>query len=293
MKFFAYQNKKAHDYFEGYYVRIYNETYNYAFIMAVTKYTKDPHAFLQIFNGKTHENTYIRYDADTFYESSGTIYVGPNRLSIDQLIIDTPKLSLEATLTNHIVLDKSAMAYLRKLPLECYQEVLMLDGAFKGKLTLDNQAMSLEGKAYMEKTYGKQFPQAWFWIQANDFNQPLAISMAGGDIPLPLTKKTRFGFFVLLWYKGTLYRFGSFNFAKLTFDQNGAQKLTIKRKKRTLKIELTPAKATLLKGPSKGGDMILDVYESLNAQLKVRLYEADELIIEAQSKHVGMEWMHL
>ncbi len=292
MKHFALKNKHPHSYFEGYYVRFHNDTFSYAFIFAISKHPSDPHAFLQIFDGINHKNTYIRYETKSFYDDGETLHLGPNKLSEHKLMIATEALKLTASFDDVISPEKSAMGYFRFLPLECFQEVLMLDGKLNGELIVNDQSHPIEAKCYMEKTYGRQFPKCWFWIQANRFDGPISLSTGGGDIPLPLSKRHKFGFYAFLRVGEKIYRFGTFNRAKIDIENMPPYDIVILKGPYRLRMNLKPGKTTLLKGPHKGGKMTLDVPESLEAVIRVRLYKHKDLLLDVTSRNTGMEWMY-
>lgn len=292
MKHFLLKNKKPHSYFEGYYVRFHHDQWSYAFILAVSKHPADRHAFLQIFDGKHHQNTYIRYDVNSFYDDGKTIHLGPNRLSAQKLLIDTDDLKLKATFEDIITPDKSAMGFFRFLPLECFQEVLMLDGKLQGELTLKQNSYTFTATCYLEKTYGKQFPKRWFWIQANHFDGPISLSTGGGDMPLPASNRHKFGFYIFLRVGDKIHRFGTFNRAKIKIENIPPYELIVSKGPYRIKMNLKPGKTTLLKGPHKGGKMTLDVAESLEAVIRLRLYRHQDLLLDVTSRNTAMEWMY-
>ena len=105
------------------------------------------------------------------------------------------------------------MSYMSKFPLECFQEVNIIDGSFNGELIINEETIYIKGKTYLEKTYGNRFPDKWIWIQSNHFNKEAALTFAYGKIPF-LKWRVK-GFFSILKFNGKEYRFASYNFSKI------------------------------------------------------------------------------
>ena len=56
------------------------------------------------------------------------------------------------------------------LPLSCYQQVIELQLAVSGHITIDGQHIDMDGAtAYYEKTRGSTFPDSYLWIHASHF----------------------------------------------------------------------------------------------------------------------------
>ena len=154
--------KKTHNNFEGFYIRIINndQNINHAFIFAKTHYEKDPHAFIQIFDGIKKTNLYLRFPIDAFKSEEGIISIASNTLSLDKLTINHPSIRAEIKLKNHDFLtQKSAMEPLKHLPLECFQEVIYLNAIAEGRIFIKDTIIDFKGTSYMEKTYGRRFPK--------------------------------------------------------------------------------------------------------------------------------------
>ena len=146
MNTFKYVDLKRKNYFEGWYQRITdeNKNVNYAFIFAITNDENDPHAFIQVFDGVTNENKYYRFEQSDFYYSEGTVFIKENYLSLNSMYLKTENLEVSVLFNSSKKLKKqcknnSAMSYLVKFPLECFQEVVTIDGYFKGELTLNRE----------------------------------------------------------------------------------------------------------------------------------------------------------
>ncbi len=293
MKQFKLQDKKKHNYFEGYYTRVVDERQdiNYAFIFAKTLYKKDPHAFIQIFDGTS--NTYLRFPLEAFdYSESHTVTIGDNTLSPQHLTVKNKTFIIDVTFHHQTSLEsKSAMGYLSHFPLQCYQEVLYMSMDVIGTLIDGNTSVSLKAYGYMEKTYGRRFPKRWFWLQAAHFQRDTYLSMAGGSVPTLVVKP--FGFFTVFMHKGTTYRFGTYNLSRIKIvrlEENKTQ-FIVRKKTYKLVIDATMHHPVELLGPSDYGAMNLPVYESLSSTVHLRFYINKILVYEGKSSYAGYENM--
>ncbi len=170
MNTFNYRRKHKTNYFEGWYVRLLGEE-NIAVIFGITTNNDKPHAFIQYTNSKIFK--YYEFRLEDVITKDNYVQFGQNILTPDNIYIKTEDVEIDAIFQNTTKLKKSLinnsiMSFLYYLPLECYQEVIYLDGEFKQGLKT--------GNIYMEKTYGRKFPKEWIWIQSNSF--PLTIATA-------------------------------------------------------------------------------------------------------------------
>lgn len=286
---FSLKNKYHTNAFEGWYTRILSDdgTVNLAVIMAMTLYEEDPHAFIQVFDGNKENNTYHRFDIEDFHFEQGMVKIKTNTLSLKHLFIDVEGLQVDVTfkdVTKNPV--KSAMGFLRHLPLQCFQEVNILSALAQGSVN----GSPFKGSTYIEKTYGKQFPKRWFWLQADRFDQTVKLSLAGGHVPT--LKMKPFGFFCLLKTDTKTYRFATYNLATFKHKrQNNTVTITIKRWPHTLTLTITPGTFTLLKGPGEDANMVMDVPESLNTHVSLTLKTHKDIVLKSTSTHAGFEWV--
>ena len=289
IKRFSLVSRKSVNYFEGWYLRLLDKAQdiNLALIFAYTKNKTDPHAFIQVYEGHHKKNTYYRFPLNDFSFKNNEVKIAENTLSLKGVTLNLKEIHLEATLDDIIPIKQhSAMGYLKRLPLQCYQEVVFIGATFKG--TFNNKAFN--GDAYMEKTYGTKFPKKWFWLQALEPKEDVRFTLAGGHVPTLFLKP--FGFFAIFQYQDLEVVFATYNGAKCkvhsTEDHHyftlikGAYKLTVKAKKRF------PVK---LVGPNQHGLMNLDVYEDLYTDITLTMYQNKEILVEVNHPYAGFEWM--
>ncbi len=293
MNKFRFKTKMKKNRFEGWYVRIIDavQNINIAFIFAYTGYKEDPHAFIQVFDGQHHTASYHRFEKNAFDAGGDMVAIGNNILSEHALTIRLDDITLDVTFDYlDQVKKKSAMGFLAKLPLECYQEVLTMSSNVRGNLSMHGESKSIDGSSYMEKTYGRNFPNTWFWLEANQFDEAVSLSLSGGTVPTLFFHP--FGFTMILHLKGEELAFGTYNRASIKKkEHNGIVTFTITKKPYVVTIDTSFGTPTTLKGPSKYGNMNLDVLESLDASVSLSVKKDGKPIYHGNSLYGGFEWM--
>lgn len=293
MSLFTQKIKNKSNRFEGWYVRfvdLKNST-NEAFILAYTTNQEDPHAFTQYFNGVAKTNEYTRYDSKAYRFEAPTVHLGPNRLTEKSLFFENEGMSLNLSFEHPRKPNKSAMSFLRFLPLECFQEVIVMEAKAKGTRQVEGQTMDVEGTIYIEKTYGRRFPKQWFWLQSHHFDQEgVRLSFAGGSVP---TLKFRpIGFFCLVEKGEEVYRFATYKRSRFNaIDLGDKVVFTVRQGTLNLRLEVTDHDPTALVGPNDFGLMNLEVFESLTANVTLTLTDESKTLIHAKSSLAGFEWM--
>lgn len=296
MNLFKYKNKKNEDYFEGWYLRLVDENnnVNLALIFAITKDLNEPHSFIQVYDGITLKNKYYRFSISDFQSSEDTISIKDNKLSLSGLYLKLDDLEISININNIKKIGKnkwnnSAMSYMSNFPLECFQEVNIIDGSYSGIIIRNSELTNISGKPYMEKTYGNKFPVNWIWIQSNHLSEDASFTFAYGLIPL-FKWKVR-GFFSILEFNGSEYRFASYNLARIKINKksNNEVEIILKKGFKKLIINANMINPVKLIGPAENGEMILEVFESINSVLNIKLYKGKKLVFNANGRNVGFE----
>ncbi|MBU1020591.1 MAG: tocopherol cyclase family protein [Firmicutes bacterium] len=296
MNTFAYRHKKSTDYFEGWYTRITDlkNDLNYAVIFGITNSKQDPHAFIQLYDGITLTNTYVRFDVSEFSYLNQTVSIGANSLSLKHLTLELGEIFIHTHFSNVSILkgkNNSAMGFLVHAPLQCFQEVNMMNGLFSGDITKNKMTRTISGKIYMEKTYGNKFPTKWIWLQCNHFPQDISLTFAYGKIPFLFWKLN--GFMAILHVQEKEYRFTSYNLSKMKIDHYDTDKvkITLRKKTRKLTLDATLIQPVEIVGPTKKGIMNLLVLESINSTLTAEFTEKNNILFHEEGSKVGLEIM--
>jgi len=296
MNLFKYENKKQKNYFEGWYFKWTDKEskHSYALIFAITKDVNDSHSFIQFYDASINKSFYYRYDSSEFKfdRESNKVHIKQNSISEDMIYFNESGYEISIDQSNHQRLNEyqktnSAMGFLSKAPLECFQEVLYLESDVI--YTMNGKKCNAIG--YMEKTYGTNFPSKWIWLQSNHSEEKSKVSFSVGLVPVLFFKVK--GFFLILNYQGKEERFGSFNLSRIKVKKiDDKYSLTIKKGSTRVNIIAKSNTHTTLIGPRKKGIMDLEVFESLDSTASIKVFKKGKLVFEDNYSHVGLELMY-
>lgn len=301
---------KSKEYFEGWYFKIVSADNSVAMAMipgiSRTKQENDSHSFIQLLNGITSKYSYIKYDIKdfSFQKNKFDISVEKNRFSINGMVIDINKdnkrvrgkLNFDNIKKWHdSVLNPGSMGFYNYLSfMECYSQVCALDGDIEGSLIIDGKEHDFNGgKVYIEKNWGKAFPESWIWVQCNSFKENnTSITCSLGKVPF--FSWSFEGFLVALLINDKFYKFTTINRSKMKVELQGEDvKLYFKRKGLLLSVIVKSEKERfmLCYGP-KGGNMIPLVDETLNGNIKIELKDEkkQKIIFRGSGYCAGIEY---
>ena len=302
-------HSQRRNFFEGWYYKFVDATeqHVHAVIPGVFlgKDESTSHCFVQVLDGATGQSTYHRYPLDQFWASDHELdlRVGPNRFFLDQMRLniddDTRTLYGEVhfagmtpwpvALTSPGIMGPYTFAPF----MECYHGVLSFDHAVRGSLAMNGRRVDFDGgRGYMEKDWGRAFPQAWVWGQSNHFDRVHAgTSITVSVATIPWLRTSFRGFIIGLWHERQLYRFATYTGAQITHLRltDTHVILRVEDKHHRLEVEATRSEGGLLHAPYRT-DMLQRVTESLTASIAVKLSDqADNVIFEGVGRHAGLE----
>lgn len=83
---------------------------------------------------------------------------------------------------------KRTMGWMSLLPdLQTYWHVGAMSARASGWVAWDGERYEFQDcPGYQEKNWGDEFPETWFWIQANDFDDPEACCLSVGGASMPI-----------------------------------------------------------------------------------------------------------
>jgi hypothetical protein len=297
MKTFRYQQHRETDYFEGWYVRVIDESQqiNRAIIFACTFASVDPHAFLQLFSYDDLEPQYIRYPVSSFRIDKERIYMGENYISPTEIVIQETDFACRFTISEPVTLapqfgTQSAMSFISYFKLRTNQEVVYLNAKLNGAMRVKDQEFTLDGSTYIEKTYGHKFPPGHIWLQSAHFDVPdTYFSMSIGVVPL-LGIETK-GWFAVLRHDKDEYRFAIYNLAKLKIIRSTKTdvELLITRGRFRLEVIASRSSWVALFGPTDGAVMSGTVREAIDGTITLNLYYNDQLVLNSKGYFAGVE----
>lgn len=295
-------------FFEGWYYKLIDARgqNRYAIIPGVFL-SQNPHAFIQVLNGRDGTATYHQFPLSDFWAATQAfdVRVGPNQFNLQTISLDLqrPEQTLQGEL--HFgglapwpvtLTAPGIMGWYAWVPtMECYHGVLSLDHTIAGSLTIDGERIDFDqGRGYIEKDWGRSFPSAWVWMQTNHFEQP-GTSLTASIAIIPWRRTAFRGFIVGFWHQGQLHRFATYTGAQveklLVTDETAVWILRNKTHRLSLLAHLgSEEEFGLLKGPDTV-EMGKRVAESLTAEVDVELTHLGQnrVVFNGRGRYAGLE----
>ncbi|MEI8049160.1 MAG: tocopherol cyclase family protein [Bacteroidota bacterium] len=279
-------NLSSKNYFEGWYFKHVSENMDhvYSFIPGISLHPENRHAFIQVINGLTGKTQYIEYPLSSFSfnKNSFEVQVGDSVFTADSMLlnINSPLIKVSGRLCYSgsvkypaSTFSPGIMGWYSFVPfMECKHGVVSVTHQIDGSLQVDGELLDFSGgKGYIEKDWGKSFPESWIWLQSNNFvNTDACIMMSIAKIPWLGSFFT--GFLGFLYYNGTFYPFSTYHKSEITALKLADEKLTLafKGKKHRLVIKATLKNSGILLAP-KSGKMSRRIKESIDSELEIVL----------------------
>jgi hypothetical protein len=294
-------------FFEGWYFKVINQSEDQRFAIIPGVFLgENGHAFIQVLNGITGQTAYHTFPLSEFQASSTRldIRIGPNVFNERQISLELNRGSGPLDrIWGQIQLGElnpwpvrtlapGIMGWYAWVPfMECYHGVVSLDHSIQGALEIAGQSIDFEhGRGYIEKDWGKSFPDAWVWLQTNHFDRP-GTSLTASIATIPWLGSAFVGFIIGLWHNKKLYRLATYTGAKVeAMDiQEDVVNWVVRDRRYRLEMHARRVEGGLLKGPSRL-EMDKRVVETLNASVFTRLSSLDgSLIFEGEGRHAGLE----
>lgn len=298
-------NLKKKHYFEGWYFKHVSHDLSSAisFIPGVSLIDNDPHAFIQIMDGITGKSDYIRYPVETFSWDNKRLFlqVGSSTFTDKGINVDIENENLRVTAKieydNIIKYPKSLlspgiMGWYSFIPfMECNHGIVSVNHDIKGELSIDGNITDFnKGKGYIEKDWGTSFPEAWIWIQCNNFNEQDA-SFTFSLAKIPWMGRFFIGFIAYLYINNRFYLFSTYNKATagiIKHDKSSVE-IDVKRNGLLLRIKAIKNSFNDLRAPVSGV-MSRSIKESIDSEVFLQLFDKNnDLIYEGNGKRAGME----
>ena len=259
--------------------------------------------FIMIFDGESGDVYFERFNILDFSASSNKydVIIGENRFfqeGID-LKINSNDINMTGSLRfsgNYSwpvkLSEPGCMGWYGYMPfMECYHGILSMDHVVKGELVYNGSVLDFNnGRGYIEKDWGSNFPNSWIWVQANHFKKTRS-SISASIATIPFLGMEFAGFIIGLLIEDKLYRFTTYRSAKIVFLEYNGSKIEwiVKQKNLTLSINIFKGnKSGILYAPDKN-DMVEKVSEYLNSKVVVRLQDKENIIFEDESSLAGNE----
>ena len=174
--------------------------------------------------------------------------------------------------------------------MECYHGVVSVNHQIEGQLEIAGQKVDFTGgKGYMEKDWGRSFPNAWIWTQSNHFGLDQEVSVMASVANIPWLGSHFVGYIVGFLWQGTIYRFATYTGAKMKARLGeDTVHLAFKDRKHELQIVAHKGVGGDLVSPI-AGEMTGKVNESMQAILEVKFYKNGQLVFVGEGRNAGLE----
>jgi len=303
MKFQGNLNKKK--YFEGWYFKHVSHDLSkvVSIIPGISLSPDDSHTFIQIIDGVTGKTQYLAYPLKefTWQDDKPSLKIGNSVFSEDYINLDLE--NDEIKVTGHLeysniikypgsLLSPGIMGWYSFVPfMECKHGVVSVNHDITGELIINNEKINLSGgKGYIEKDWGRSFPEAWIWIQSNNFNNP-GTSFQFSVAKIPWMGKYFMGFISFLYLNSRFYLFSTYNKSELSGITYDGKTISFKISSNIATLKVTVVKKGFgeLLAPDLG-KMSRKIKESIDSNVMISLFDKKgELIYNDSAGRAGLE----
>lgn len=300
-----YYNKA---YFEGwYYKQVTADGKNTISIIPGVNFNKSgAKSFIQYLhlNQNNELNTYmINYPINAFSTNDNpfSVSINNNKFSLDciKLVIDSERIKvngninlIDLTPIESSVINPNIMGFFSYIPfMECNHGLISMSHKLSGSLNVNGEVIDFTGgKGYIEKDWGRSFPNSYVWIQSNHFeDRTTALFCSIATIPfLSFSFK---GFICNLIHQGKEYRFATYNGSQINVKEltDTSVYLELLNKNYHLKIKGEALHFNKLIAP-KMGRMDKTIKEGLSGKVEILLKDKKgHTILKSKSYQCGME----
>tara|TARA_B100001245_G_scaffold201561_1_gene161667 strand:- start:1112 stop:2086 length:975 start_codon:yes stop_codon:yes gene_type:complete len=301
-------HKNKRPFFEGWYHKLTTkDNRSLAIIPGIYQsgQTNNKNAFVMIFDGSNGNVFFKKYETSEFQcsKSKYKLHLGSNFFSLKEIKLDINDDDLQLkgqVYTNNIkpwpvtLFEPGCMGWYAYIPtMECFHGILSMDHSLNGKLELNDTLYNFsDGRGYIEKDWGKNFPEDWIWAQSNNFeNNHASISASLATIPW---KRMKFaGFIVGLYCNNELHRFTTYRNTIINDIYFDSETLHWQLQRKDYLLDLKIEKGSMpgvLFAPDKD-DMIPKVTEFLDGKIHCQLYHNDIKIFDDSSNLCATEFI--
>jgi tocopherol cyclase len=298
---------KSRNYFEGWYFKLVDESEENAFAVipgiSHGESAGDSYAFIQVIDASSYDTHWFKYDISEFKysEADFSISIGENTFDSNHMSLNLDKgdFRVKGKLSFHdivpfpkSILSPGIMGPFSFVPMmECYHGVVSICHRIEGSMAIGGREIDFgNGSGYIEKDWGKSFPEWWVWIQSNHFEEK-NVSLMFSIAKVPWLKRHFTGFISFLRVEGRLYRFATYTGARINSLEygNGNIKISVSDRKYSMTISGCYKESGILKAP-KDGMMHRKIAESISSDVVVTLTDRQgSLIFRGSGKNAGME----
>lgn len=262
---------------------------------------KRDEAFVQILDGVTGRAWYHRFDVSEFEASSRKfdVRVGRNRFTSTGVHLETEQLTGVIRYASPLdpwpvtLRAPGVMGWYGHVPfMECFHGVLSFGHTLEGELSVEGAAHSFAGgRGYIEKDWGKAFPDGYIWLASNHIDTAPDASLIGSVAIIPWLGGAFRGFIVGLKHGGKLHRWTTYNGSKqIALEVTDTHvHWVLNGPDGTLALEAERARGGLLKAPLRHA-MLERVEETMDAKVAVTHTDASgKVLLSGTATATGLE----
>jgi hypothetical protein len=298
-------NLRSENYFEGWYFKHVSQGLDqvYSIIPGVSLNRINSHAFIQFLDGISGSSMYFEYPLEAFRFRRDRLFVQiGGSVFTDQYIhleIHDPENDISGRLDYQeqirypsSLFSPGIMGWYSFVPrMECKHDVVSVHHRIQGSLNINGGIVDLNGgRGYIEKDWGKSFPEAWIWVQSNNFDHTdasLMISVA----KIPWLGSYFIGFLGFLFVRGVFYRFSTYNGSVIKELRYKDREVFIRLGNRNYRLDVNISRKNsgILKAPVMG-KMDRIIRESSDSELTVSLSgPPDQVLFSDTGRRAGLE----
>jgi hypothetical protein len=296
---------KLKNYFEGWYFKHVTADLSntLSIIPGVSLVKNDPHAFIQIINGSDATSHYVRYPLSEFSFDRRSLFVriGSSLFSSNGIEADIEgeniRVAGKLAYRNMVTYPKSLlspgiMGWYSFIPfMECNHGVVSVNHDITGNLTINGKETDFNGgKGYIEKDWGTSFPEAWIWVQSNNFGAD-EVSFMLSIAKIPWLGSFFTGFISFLYLRGQFYLFSTYGNSTFTLLKNNSSEVEFEMRNRRHILRAGVQKRSFgeLIAPVSG-EMKRGIRESIDSEVQIRLSDNNNnAIYSGTGMNVGFE----
>ncbi|MEA4914468.1 MAG: tocopherol cyclase family protein [Christensenella sp.] len=294
-------------YFEGWYFKLIDRQRETMLAIipgiSIGESLADAHAFIQVIDAVKGKTEYYRFAFQDFHADKNKLLVtiGDNTFSDHGIKLnlrsESTALSGELRFTD---IDPYPKTFFRPgimgpfsfVPgMECYHGVVNIRHTINGSLNRNGTEVDMTGgEGYLEKDWGRSFPKAWIWVQANHFEEAGA-SFLFSVARIPWLGKSFTGLIAFMRTKNGFETFATYNGGRIRSIQlqENLLDVTLTNAKHTLHFTTSFSGGGILKAP-KNGLMSREIEESITATTTLSLLKRNgEALFQGTSQQTGLE----
>jgi hypothetical protein len=158
--------------------------------------------------------------------------------------------------------------------MECNHGIVSVIHDLFGEISINGNVIDYNnGKGYIEKDWGVSFPEAWIWIQSNNFGEH-DTSFSFSIAKIPWMGRFFIGFIAFLYRNKRFYLFSTYNKSIVSeiYHNKETIEITVSNDKNTLKIKVVKNSFGDLRAPVSG-EMSRRIKESLDSEVQLQLFD--------------------